>query len=162
MDNNYLPIEGGEMLQLQFLHSLYRCMKDDDSLKRRFVFIGNKWWRYRGMIKQLHNLFDELWRTIEPEKRDRINAVWSNQELRIVNSNQPVDPTGDLMMVPKAAVMYMAQDLQKEKCAMCFGGHNDRKDCQFRRAMLDLAIPDLRREEKRSGKCVGHIYDWGN
>lgn len=155
----YMPIVGSELTQLQFVHSLYRVLKDDESLKRRMEALGI-WWRYKGILAQLHNMFDVAWRTIEPEKRDRINQVWSQQELRVVNVNAPVDTSSDMMMVPKSAIMYMAHKLQVDACGMCFGGHHDRKDCEFRRAMLDLAIPDLRREEKRSGKCVGHLFDW--
>ena len=99
----YKPLEGGELTQLQFMHSLYRVLNGDNSLKGRMDILG-KWWRYRGITSQLRNLFGELWNTIPPEQRERINRVWANQELRIVNSNQAVDPTGDFLMVPKSAV----------------------------------------------------------
>lgn len=159
MSDKYMPLEGGELSQLQFIYSLYRVLKDDDSLKPRLSSL-NMWRRYCGLIKQLHNLFDSLWRTIDPAKRDRINQIWSRQELRVVNSAQAVDPTGDTLQVPKSAVLLMGSICAKEKCAICMGDHQERKDCQFRRAMLGLAIPDLRREEKRSGKCVGKIFVW--
>lgn len=45
--NEYRPIKGKELTQLQFLHSLYRCLNDDDSLKERLQGIG-MWWRYRA------------------------------------------------------------------------------------------------------------------
>lgn len=121
MENKYLPLNSTETSQLQFLHSLYRCLKDDESLKPRFSHIGI-WWRYRGLLTQLHNMFDAAWQTIEPEKRRRMNFLWSNQELRIVNAGQPVDPTGDLIMIPKRTIMHWAQELQREKCALCMGG----------------------------------------
>lgn len=156
---DYMPIEGREVTQLQFMHSLYRCLKDDLSLKKRMGKLGI-WWRYKGLLSQLHNLFDTAWHSIPPDVRERINVVWSQQELRIVNASQATDPTGDRLMVPKSVIINMAQDLQNERCAMCLGTNSDRKDCKFRRAMVDMAIPDLRREEKRSGKCMGHIFDW--
>lgn len=37
---DYMPIEGGELSQLQFLHGLYRVMKDDNSLQKRLGRIG--------------------------------------------------------------------------------------------------------------------------
>lgn len=157
--SEYKPIVGGEALQMQFLYSLYRCMKDDESLKPRLQSI-NMWWRYRGAISNLHALFGALWDTVEPNKRERLSTIWQNQELRITNKAQAVDPSGDLIMIPKSAVAKMALELQETKCAMCFGGNSDRKECAYRRALIDLAIPDLRREEKKSGKCVGHLFDW--
>lgn len=159
MENKYLPLQGGEVNQLQFMHSLYRVLKDDDSLRDR-LDLTHDWWRYRGIIAQLHGVFDRAWHTIDPEKRERINAVWSQQELRVVNAGQAVDPTGDKLFTPKSVIIDMAQELQKEKCSMCLGTNNDKKDCKFRRAMVAMAIPDLRREEKKSGKCMGHIFDW--
>lgn len=155
----YLPINGTELEQLQFVYSLYRVLKDDDSLKPRFSSL-NLWWRWRGLLKQLHTLFDAAWHTIEPEKRNRINRIWSQQELRVVNQSQAVDPTGDMIMIPKAAILHMGQHCQGESCAMCFGGHNDRKDCLFRRGMVELSLPDLRKLEKQSGKCMGKLFDW--
>lgn len=157
--SEYRPIAGRELTQLQFMHSLYKVLADDESLKPRMQWLGN-WWRYKGLVANLHQIFDSLWKTLPPEKRDRINAVWSNQELYIANRGQPVDPTGDMLYVPKSVIVNMAQQLQKNECAMCLGGHQDRKNCQFRRAMIDLTIPDLRREEKQSGKCVGHLFNW--
>lgn len=105
-------------------------------------------------------MFDGLWHTIEPSKRERINTIWSQQELRVVNSSQAVDPTGDMVMVPKEAILYMGQHCQKESCAICMGNNNDRKDCLFRKGMKALALPDLRRLEKQSGKCMGNLFDW--
>jgi hypothetical protein len=158
----YRPLEGMELTQIEYIHFLHSVMKGDESLKGRFSSIG-KWWRYKGLVKQLGNLFGEIWVTIPPEVRDRINSLWAEQELVVQNKNRPIGYTnGDMLYIPKSSLMYMAQDLQKERCSMCFGGHQDRKDCKFRRAMLGLALPDLRREEKRCGKCVGHIFDWGN
>lgn len=159
-EEKYMPIEGRELGQLQFLYSLYRVLKDDESLKPRLSSVG-LWWRYRGLLKQLHNLFDAAWQTLPPEKRDRINRIWSQQELRVVNSAAAVDPTGDMVMVPKTAILYMGQHCQKESCAICMGNHAERKDCLFRRGMVDLALPDLRKIEKQSGKCMGKLFDWG-
>ena len=150
-DMSYIPIEGRELSQLQFLYSLYRVLKDDDSLKPRLSSVG-MWWRYKGILKQLHNLFDAAWRTLPPDKRERINRIWSHQELRIVNSSSAVDPTGDMLMVPKRAILLMGQHCQQESCAMCFGTNAERKDCKFRRGMVELSLPDLRKLEKQSGK----------
>ena len=159
MEKTYMPIDGNEIVQLQYLHSLQRIMDEDDSLKPRLQSLG-KWWQYRGVIANLKKLLDQAWQTIEPIKRQRINQVWDRQELRIVNARTPVDTTGDVMVVPRSAVVRMAVKLQEDSCGMCLGGHQDRKDCQFRRAMLELAIPDLRKFEKQTGKCLGHIYGW--
>lgn len=159
MEKEYMPLEGRETTQLQFMHSLYRCLKDDDSLKPRMASI-KIWWRYRGVLKQLHNMFDLTWRTIDPATRERLNFLWERQELRIVNSNAPIDPTGDLVMVPKEAVRLMGSHCQRESCDICLGTNNDRKDCQFRKGMVKMAIPDLRRFEKQSGKCMGKLFDW--
>lgn len=156
-----MPIEGRELEQLQFIYSLYRVLKDDESLKPRLSSVG-LWWRYRGLLKQLHNLFDAAWKTIPPEKRERINRIWSQQELRVVNSSSAVDPTGDMVMVPKTAILYMGQHCQKESCSICMGSHTERKDCLFRRGMVELSLPDLRKIEKQSGKCMGKLFDWRN
>lgn len=107
-------------------------------------------------------MFDRTWRTIDPEKRRRIDFIWAHQELRIVNAGQAVDPTGDLIMVPKKTVLLWVRELQSEKCAMCMGSNSDRKDCLFRRGMLDMSLPDLRRQEKKYGKCAGKIFDWND
>lgn len=159
MNEEYLPLEGMELTQLQFMHSLYRVLKDDDSLKPRLSHLG-LWWRYRGMLKQLHNMFDKTWKSIEPEKRDRINYLWSRQELRIVNSSAPIDPTGDYVMLPKESVRLIGDHCQRESCAVCMGNNNDRKDCKFRKGMVKMALPDLRRLEKESGKCMGKLFNW--
>ena len=124
-DMSYIPIEGRELSQLQFLYSLYRVLKDDDSLKPRLSSVG-MWWRYKGILKQLHNLFDAAWRTLPPDKRERINRIW--------------------------AILLMGQHCQQESCAMCFGTNAERKDCKFRRGMVELSLPDLRKLEKQSGK----------
>lgn len=161
MTEEYMPLEGMELTQLQFMHSLYRVLKDDDSLKKRLSHLG-VWWRYRGMLKQLHNMFDVVWRSIEPEKRVKINEIWSRQELRIVNASAPIDPTGDMIMSSKEAITLWGQHCQAESCAMCMGNHEDRKDCKFRRGMVKMALPDLRRLEKKYGKCMGKIFDFNN
>lgn len=114
----------------------------------------------QGILGNLKALFASTWQTIDPDRRERINQVWAQQELRIVNTSAPIDSTPDMMVVPRSAVVYMAQQLQQNDCSICMGGNSDRKDCKFRRAMIDLAIPDLRREEKRSGKCVGKLFNW--
>lgn len=155
----YRPLEGKELLQLQFMYSLFRCLKDDDSLKNRLTSMG-MWWRYRGMIRQLHNMFDATWKTIDPENRKRIDRIWSQQELRIVNAGAPTDPTGDTLMIPKRAVLLWGQHCQQETCTICMGGHGDRKDCKFRQGMVAMSLPDLRRLEKQSGKCMGKLFDW--
>lgn len=155
----YLPIHGTELVQMQFFYSLYRCLADDDSMKPRLSALG-LWWRYRGLLKQAHSLFDAAWHTIDPEKRNRLNTIWSQQELRVVNSSQAVDPTGDMVMVPKRAILLMGQHCQAESCAICMGSHADRKDCLFRRGMVALSLPDLRKIEKESGKCMGKLFDW--
>lgn len=155
----YMPIDGQELEDLQFVYSLYRVLKDSESLKPRLSSI-RLWWRYRGILKQLHNIFDAAWRTIPPDKRDRINRIWSQQELRVVNSASAVDPTGDMVMVPKQAILYMGQHCQKEACSICMGNNADRKDCLFRRGMVALSLPDLRKYEKQSGKCMGKLFDW--
>ena len=159
--NEYMPIEGTELTQLQFVYSLYRALKDDESLKKRLTSV-RMWWRYRGLLKQLHNLFDAVWHTIPPEKRDRIVRIWSQQELRVVNRASAVDPTGDMIMIPKEAIRHMGMHCQKESCAICIGSNVDRKDCLYRRGMVELSLPDLRREEKKSGKCIGQLFDWGD
>lgn len=156
-----MPIEGRELTQLQFLYSLYRTVKDDESLKPRLSALG-LWWRYRGLLKQLHNLFDAVWRTLPADKRERINRIWSQQELRIVNASSAVDPTGDMIMIPKEAVLLMGRHCQRQSCDMCLGAHSDRKDCDFRRGMAALSLPDLRKIEKQSGKCMGKLFDWGD
>lgn len=155
----YMPINGQELEDLQFVYSLYRALKDSESLKERMTSI-KMWWRWRGILKQLHGVFDATWRTIPPEKRDRINRIWSQQELRVVNSSTAVDPTGDMIMIPKKAVILMGQHCQEESCAICMGTNNERKDCLFRRGMVELSLPDLRKIEKKSGKCMGKLFDW--
>lgn len=160
-ESQYMPIEGRELCQMQFFYSLYRVLKDDDSMKPRLSSI-RLWWRYRGALKQLHNIFDAAWKTLPPEKRERINRIWSQQELRVVNSTSAVDPTGDMIMIPKTAVLNMGQHCQKESCSICMGNNSDRKNCLFRRGMVELSLPDLRREEKKSGKCMGKLFDWSD
>lgn len=157
----YMPIGGKELTQLQFMHSLYRCLKDDESLKPRLSSIS-MWWRYKGILKQLHNMFDATWKTIEPEKRRRIDAIWSRQELRIVNDSAPVDPTGDLIMIPKEAITLWGQHCQKESCEICVGNNNDRAKCKFRKGMAKMSLPELRKFEKQYGKCMGKIFDWND
>lgn len=156
---DYMPIEGGELSQLQFLHSLYRVLNDDDSLKKRLGRIGI-WWRYKGLVKQLEGVIGRAFATIEPETRRKIEYIWSRQELRVQNSGAPVDSTGDMLYVPKTAVIALCKHCQQESCGICMGNHNDRKDCQYRKGLLGMALPDLRREEKKSGKCVGKIFGW--
>lgn len=158
-NTEYMPIQGEELEQLQFMYSLYRTLKDSEALKPRFSKI-RLWWRYRGMLKQLHGMFDAAWKTIPPEKRERINRIWSQQEMRVVNSASAVDPTGDMVMVPKQAILYMGQHCQKKACDICMGDHQERKDCLFRRGMVELSLPDLRKLEKKSGKCMGKLFDW--
>lgn len=157
--SKYIPLEGGELTQIQFMHSLYRCLAEDDTLKERLQSIG-MWWRYKGMIKQLHTMFDATWKTIDPVKRKKIDMIWSQQELRIVNASSPVDPTGDLVMVSKDAITLLGQHCSTESCAICMGNNNDRKNCKFRKAMVKLSLPDLRRLEKKYGKCMGKLFDW--
>lgn len=159
MEQTYIPVGGRELTQLQFMHSLLRCLKDDDSLKPRLQSIG-KWWRYRGLLANVARLFDDVWHTIEPVKRQKINNIWAQQELRIVNKNAPVDTSGDLITIPKSALCKMAQKLQDDACGMCFGTHQERKDCEFRRALVELSLIDLRKDEKRTGKCMGHLFNW--
>lgn len=156
----YMPIQGMELSDLQFAYSLYLVLKDSESLKPRLQSIG-LWWRWRGIFAQLYTLFDKLWHTIEPEKRQRINTIWSQQELRVVNSSQAVDPTGDMVMIPKAVITKLGAHCQKESCTICMGSHQDRKDCLFRRAMKEMSLPDLRKLEKEYGKCMGKLFDWG-
>lgn len=155
----YMPIQGMELCQLQFVYSLYRTLKDDESLKPRLQSLG-LWWRWRGLLAQLYTLFDQLWHTIDPDKRQRINTIWSQQELRVVNSSQAVDPTGDMIMIPRKAITKMGAHCQTESCNICMGSHKDRQDCLFRRAMVEMSLPDLRRLEKQSGKCMGKLFDW--
>ena len=155
----YMPINGTELSDLQFMYSLYRVLKDSEALKPRLASL-RMWWRWRGLLKQLHVIFDSVWRTIDPEKRERINRIWSQQELRVVNQSSAIDPTGDMVMIPKRAVLFMGQHCQRESCAACMGNNNDRKDCQFRRGMVELSLPDLRKLEKQSGKCMGKLFDW--
>lgn len=157
----YMPIEGMELSDLQFMYSLYRVLKDSEALKPRLSSLG-LWWRYRGLLAQLHNLFDAAWKTLPPEKRDRINRIWSQQELRVVNRCAPVDPTGDMVTVPKESLVLIGQHCQKQSCSMCFGTHSDRKDCLFRKGMNKLSLPDLRKIEKQTGKSIGQLFDWGN
>ena len=144
----YMPIQGMELCQLQFVYSLYRTLKDDESLKPRLQSLG-LWWRWRGLLSQLFTLFDKLWHTIDPEKRNRINTIWSQQELRV-----------DMIMIPKTAVTKMGAHCQAESCNICMGSHQDRKDCLFRRAMVEMSLPDLRKLEKQYGKCMGKLFDW--
>lgn len=80
----------------------------------------------------------------------------------MVNSASAVDPTGDMVMVPKEAILFMGQHCQKESCAICMGNHAEKKDCLFRRGMVALSLPDLRKIEKQSGKCMGKLFDWGD
>lgn len=155
----YMPIKCDEIDDLQYIHSMFKTMKESESLKPRLASIG-KWWRWRGIIKQMENIFDEMWMTIEPAKRDQINAVWANQEIQIVNAGQAVDPTGDYMRIPRKAIIHWGQHGQRESCAMCMGNHADRKDCLFRKGMAEMAIPDLRNMEKRLGKCMGKMFSW--
>ncbi len=155
----YMPIHGTELQDLQFMYSLYRVLKDSEAMKPRLSSI-KLWWRYRGLLKQLHGIFDALWHTIEPGKRERINRIWSQQELRVVNSSSAVDPTGDMVMVPKQSILHMGRHCQKESCSACMGDHQERKDCLFRRGMVELSLPDLRKLEKKSGKCMGQLFDW--
>ena len=157
--DKYMPINVGELSAMQILYRLNDSMRGDENLKKRFESIG-KWWRYRGALKTLENLFDDLLETIEPVRRNRIRNLWSKQELRIVNTSTPVDTSGDVMVVPKSCVVRMAKKCQSECCSMCLGTNEDKKGCEFRRAMLELSIPDLRKYEKKTGKCVGHLYDW--
>lgn len=159
MSENYIPINGQELEDLQFFYSLYKVLKDSDNLKPRLSSI-RLWWRYRGLFRQMSSIFAAVWETIEPEKRDRINRIWSQQELRVVNSSTAVDPTGDMIMIPKKAVILMGQHCQKEACSICMGTNNERKDCLFRRGMVELSLPDLRKIEKKSGKCMGKLFDW--
>lgn len=157
--NEYMPIGGTEITDLQFIHSLYRIMEDADSLKPRMTMV-KRWWQWRGAIKLIRNIFADLWNTIEPEKRNQINRVWAEQEIQIVNVGKAVDPTGDFMKIPKKAILHWGQHCQRESCAMCMGNHNDRKDCLFRKGMAEMAIPDLRKIEKQSGKCMGKLFNW--
>ena len=147
----YMPIEGMELSQMQFLYSLYRVLKDDESMKPRLSHIG-LWWRYKGILSQLHNLFDAAWHTLPPEKRERIN--------RVVNRCAPIDPTGDMVTVPKEALVLIGRHCQEQSCSMCFGTNNHRKDCLFRKGMVKLSLPDLRKIEKQTGKCIGQLFDW--
>lgn len=157
----YLPIEGTEITQLQFMHSLFRCMNEDDSLKNRFSHI-KIWWRYKGMLKQLYNMFDAAWKTIDPATRAKISAVWDVQELRIVYNSTPIDPSGDKLLIPKETINLWGAHCQKESCEICMGNHSDRAKCKFRKGMSKMALLDLRREEKLSGKCMGKIFNFNS
>ena len=156
--SQFIPIENGEPTQLQYMHSLYKCMSGDESLKPRFSSLG-KWWRYKGLIKQLHNLFDDAWNTLDPVTQYKLNAAFERQELRIVTVGS-IDTTGDMVVIPRTALIKLSHALQKEKCSICMGNNNDKKDCEFRKALKQMSIPDLRRYEKQYGKCMGQIFSW--
>lgn len=159
MEQAYMPIAGHELSDLQFAYALYQALKHSEALKPRLESI-RMWWRWRGLFKQMYSIFDAVWNTIEPEKRDRISYIWSQQELRVVNRCAHVDSTGDMVTVPKEALVLIGRHCQEQSCSMCLGTNSDKKDCLFRKGMCAMSLPDLRKLEKKSGKCMGHLFDW--
>ena len=156
--SQYIPLENGEAIQLQYMHSLYKCINGDETLKHRLSALG-KWWRYKGLAKQLRNLFDDAWNSLDPVTQYKLNASFSRQELRIVTIGD-VDTSGDMVVIPRTALVSLSHALQKEKCSICMGNNNDKKDCEYRKALKQMSLPDLRKAEKKYGKCMGQIFSW--
>ena len=152
-----MPLRGREATQLSFMWSLYKVLRDDQSLKSRMASIG-LWWRYKGLLKQLENMCRACFNTVPDEAYRRFDAALQMQDIQVVVRGGAVDSTGDYMAVPRSAMLDVLSVASKE-CLLCDGGHQDKKKCLYRKAIKKLCLPDLSHAED-NGICMGKQFDW--
>ena len=150
-------LRGREANLLQFFFLFRRIMLDDPALDSRFSACGILW-RYKGLVKQFDNMLKEIFRSIPEEKREQFRRTVNMQELYVATRGGAVDPTGDLMVVPRKAMLKILGTASKE-CMLCDGSNEDRRKCEYRRAIKKMVITDLSLSEK-DGICMGKKFDW--
>ena len=158
MKNGYLaPLRGREATQMKFLFFLRHVVAEDQSLKPRMQAM-KIWWRFCGLNKQLDTIMHQLIETVPQPKRDQFLRTMDMQELFVTARGGAVDPSGDLMVVPRKAFLKVLSTASKE-CMLCDGEPNERKKCPYRRAIKDLVLTDLSLSED-DGICMGKKMDW--
>lgn len=158
MSDYKAPLNGKEALNLQYLAYLVSALKEDETVfKTRLSKIG-EYWRFKGLSKQAENLYNKLRKTLPTPLEIRFMAILDMQKLYIVTKGGATDPTGDLTVVPRKALIGILVTASKE-CILCDGSHEDRRKCPYRRAIKDLSLVDLSKVEN-NGICLGKQFDW--
>lgn len=152
------PLNGREAINLQYLAYLINAMKESEKAMEKRLRVMGVFWRFKGLVKQADNLYMKLRKTLPEALERRFVGVLNMQTLYIVTKGGAVDPTGDLTVVPRKALLGILTTASKE-CMLCDGSHEDRRKCPYRKAIKDLSLVDLSKVED-NGICMGKQFDW--
>ena len=153
-----MPLTGRETLYLQYLAYLVNTFKEGERpFEKRLRLMGD-FWRFKGLAKQAENLYMKLRRTLPMAVENRFVGLLNMQKLYIVTKGGATDPTGDLTVVPRTALLGILTTASKE-CLICDGTPEDRRKCPYRKAIKDLCLPDLSHAEDY-GECLGKYFNW--
>ena len=151
------PLRGGESDQLRVLFFLRRVLLDDryldGRLKRMKIF-----WRYRGLVAQMDSMIRDIVNTVPPDVWERFKQTMDMQEMKIVTRGGAVDPSGNLIVVPKTALFRICNQASKE-CYLCEDTVSYRANCPYRKALKDISLLNLSPLEN-NGICMGKQIDW--
>lgn len=153
-----MPLNGREALQLQYMAYLVNALKEGErAFEKRLRLMGVNW-RFKGLTKQAENLYLSIRRTLPEALERRFVGTLNLQKLYIVTRGGATDPTGDLTVVPRKALLGILTTASKE-CLLCEDNPEDRRNCPYRKAIKDLSLVDLSRVED-NGICMGKQFNW--
>lgn len=153
-----IPMNGKEVLYLQYLAYLVNAVKEGADVFEKRTRIMGIFWRFKGLAKQAEKIYMMIRKTLPEDVERRFVGTLNLQKLYIVTKGGAVDPTGDFTVVPRKALLGILTTASKE-CMLCDGTNEDRRKCPYRRAIKDLCLPDLSRVED-NGICLGKQFKW--
>lgn len=158
MSDFKMPMNGKEVLQLQYLAYLVNTMIEGTEIFEKRTRKMGIFWRFKGLAKQADNLYRAIRKTLPKGVEERFVCTLNLQKLYIVTKGGAVDPTGDFTVVPRRALLGILTTASKE-CLLCDGSSEERRKCPYRRAIKDLCLPDLSHAED-NGICLGKKFKW--
>lgn len=144
-----------EVTDLQLFWGCREILENEPlSLAQRLKDCG-KWRQFRTIRAWIGPILDELMATVPPDKARQFAANISNHELRVCCKGS-LNTRPDMVIMDEDVASRFIMRNVKDRCTLCDGSHQQRKDCQLRRDLKHQILFEI----DETDDCIGRILAW--
>jgi hypothetical protein len=133
-----------------------RLVESEKYLEKRLRSVPDLYRQYRIARVATEKVLNGLYSTMTPRALNHLTRM--NQQSEIVFRPKSIlNKSTDSQVVLTKDLKVLIREALSSKCSMCMGAPGEIKECELRKALLNVApLKDI-----REGSLCGYVYEWG-